>query len=287
MNSPLLRAACCAALAAALASPVRAAVPRYDHVVIVVMENHGLAQIVGNAQAPYITALSLQGANFTNSHGVAHPSQPNYLALFSGSTQGVGSDSCPHTFAGVDNLGAQLVDAHLGFAGYSESMPSAGFTGCRSGDYVRKHNPWVNFTSVPASANLPFSAFPADPSMLPTVAFVVPNLVSDMHDGSVKNGDDWLKANIDRYAQWAKTHNSLLILTFDEDDYATQENLIPTIVVGAGVVPGNYAEPVNHYNVLATVEHLFGLAPLTSATPVTAIFAPPPEPGAPGILEAR
>jgi acid phosphatase len=256
---------------------VFAQAPRYDHVLVVVMENHGLAQVVGNPSAPYITELAHQGAEFTNSHGVTHPSQPNYLALFSGSTQGIVSDSCPHSFAS-DNLGAQLAAAGLSFIGYSESMPSAGFTGCVAGSYARKHNPWVNFANVPANVNQPFSAFPADFAALPSVAFIVPNLLNDMHDGSVANGDAWLKTNIDAYAQWAKTHNSLLILTFDESDYLTSSNLVPTVLVGAGIVPGTYNEPINHYNILSTVESIFGLPGLTSAPPIVDAFSRPATP---------
>lgn len=249
-----------------------AAVPRYDHVVIVVMENHGLSQVVGNPSAPYITALSSQGANFTNSHGVAHPSQPNYLALFSGSTQGIGSDSCPHTFAGANNLGAQLFAAGLSFAGYSESMPTAGFTACSAGLYARKHNPWVNFPNVPSTVNLPFSSFPSDYALLPTVSFVVPNLSSDMHDSDVGTGDAWLKLHIDPYVQWAKTHNSLLILTFDEDDWSTSSNLIPTVFAGAGVVPGGYKGRIDHYSILSTIESIYGLPALGSAPPISDVF---------------
>jgi acid phosphatase len=255
-----------------MAPPARAQAPRYDHVLIVVMENHGLTQIVGNPSAPYITELAHQGAEFTNSHGVAHPSQPNYIALFSGSTQGIVNDGCPHSLAG-DNLGAQLVSAGLSFIGYSESLPTPGYEDCVAGKYARKHNPWVNFSNVPASANQPFSAFPADLSTLPAVSFVVPNLDNDMHDGSVAAGDAWLKTNIDTYAQWAKTHNSLLILTFDEDNYLTLSNHVPTIMVGAGIAPGTYNETVNHYSVLATVESIFGLPPLTSATPIVDVFS--------------
>ncbi len=248
-----------------------APIPRYDHVLVVVMENHGLTQIVGNSQAPYITSLSTQGANFTNSHGVTHPSEPNYIALFSGSTQGVSNDNCPFTFT-TNNLGAQLIGAGLSFTGYSESMPSAGYTGCTSGSYARKHNPWVNFSNVPASANQPYTSFPTNFASLPTVAVLVPNLISDMHDGTVSQGDTWLRNNIDAYAQWAKTHNSLLILTFDEDDSSTSANLVPTIFVGANVVAGNYSELINHYNVLTTLESMYGLAALNAATPINDAF---------------
>lgn len=245
--------------------------PKYDHIVVVIMENHGLTQIVGNSAAPYITSLSTQGANFTNSHGVTHPSQPNYLAFFSGSTQGTTSDSCPHTFSG-NNLGAQLIAAGYSFTGYSETMPSAGYTGCTSGAYARKHNPWVDFSNVPSASNQTFASFPSNYSSLPTVSIVVPDLNDDMHDGSVNQGDAWLKSNIDGYAQWAKTHNSLLILTFDEDDSSTSANLVPTMFVGAGITKGNYSEQINHYNVLRTIQSVYGLASLNSAPAITDVF---------------
>ncbi|HEY7415588.1 MAG TPA: alkaline phosphatase family protein, partial [Ktedonobacteraceae bacterium] len=125
-----------------------------DHVVIVIEENHAYTQIIDSSSAPYINSLAAQGALFTNSHAVAHPSQPNYLALFSGSTQGITDDSCPHTFSGA-NLGSELIGAGLSFAGYSESSPKVGFTECTEGGvpiiddlYARKHAPWVNFTNV-------------------------------------------------------------------------------------------------------------------------------------------
>lgn len=276
MRSAIAAAVGCTVLASITVLPAHAQAPRYDHVLVVVMENHGLAQVIGNRSAPYLTALAGQGANFTNSHGVAHPSQPNYLALFSGSTHGIANDSCPHSYPDADNLGAQLIAAGLGFTGYSESMPAAGYAGCIAGNYARKHNPWVNFPNVPASANQPYSAFPTDFSTLPAVAFVVPNLVNDMHDGSVATGDAWLKTNVEAYAQWAKTHNSLLIVTFDEDDYSTPDNLIPTVMVGAAIAAGTYSEPINHYNILATIENMFGLPRLTSVAPIADVFVGPP-----------
>ncbi len=168
------------------------------------MENHSYSDIIGRASAPYINGLAAQGASFSHSSGVAHPSEPNYLALFSGSPQGVTDDSCPHTFSAA-SLGEELITAGDTFAGYSESMPSNGYTGCTSDDYARKHNPWVNFPKAGASANLGFSRFPTNYSTLPTVSFVVPNLCNDMHDCPAATGDTWLHNNIDTYMQWAKT----------------------------------------------------------------------------------
>jgi hypothetical protein len=233
-------------------------VPTPTHTVVVVMENHSYNDIIGSSSAPYITSLSKSGANFTRSFAVTHPSEPNYLALFSGSTQGITDDSCPHSFA-TANLGSELITAGKSFTGYSESMPSDGYTGCQSGQYYRKHNPWVNFTNVPSSSNLRFSDFPSNYSTLPSVSVVVPNICNDMHDCSVATGDTWLKNHIDSYVQWAKANNGLLILTFDEDDHS-QNNQIPTIFIGQHVKTGNYSEQVNHYRVLRTIEDAYSLA---------------------------
>src|SRR5215472_1817585 len=106
-------------------------VPTPAHIVVVMEENHSYNEIIGNTtNAPYINnTLVSEGALFTQSFAVSHPSEPNYLAIFSGSTQGVNSDKCPLTF-GPPDLGGELIAAGDTFGGYSESMPSVGFTGC-------------------------------------------------------------------------------------------------------------------------------------------------------------
>jgi phosphatidylinositol-3-phosphatase len=249
-------------------------VPQPDHVVVVIMENHSYNEIIGGSSAPYIKSLSQSGANFTQSFAVTHPSEPNYLALFSGSTQGLTDDSCPHTYSGA-NLGQELIAAGRTFVGYSESMPSDGYTGCTKGRYARKHNPWVNFTNVPASSNLVFeNHWPTDYGTLPSVSFVVPNLCDDMHDCSISTGDTWVNNHLDGYVQWAKTHNSLLVLTFDEDD-SSQSNQIPTVFVGQHVRASNFSEHIDHYTVLRTLEDAFGLpyaGESANATPITDVW---------------
>ena len=230
--------------------------PRPDHIVIVIEENKSFSQIIGNREAPYINKLARRGALFTQSYGVAHPSQPNYLALFSGSTRGVTSNICPLTLSG-DNLVSNLQAKGLSFTSYAESMPQASYDGCIYGAYMRKHNPVTNWREFAAS-NQPFSAFPSDYAQLPTVAFVVPDQLNDMHDGSIERGDAWLKQNIERYAQWAMKHNSLLIVTWDEDD-GSSNNRVATIFIGAMVKPGQYEQRINHYNLLRTIEDMHGL----------------------------
>jgi hypothetical protein len=251
-------------------------VPRPDHVVVVMEENTSESSIFGNtSQAPYINSLAEGGAEMTGSFAITHPSQPNYLAIFSGSTQGITDDSCPHSFSGA-NLGSELIAAGLTFTGYSESMPSDGYTGCSSGEYARKHNPWTDFTNVPSSDNLTLASWPSGSfTTLPTVSFVVPNLCDDMHDCSISTGDTWLSNSIDSYAQWAKSHNSVLIVTWDEDDSSTSANHIPTIFYGAGIKPGVYSETIDHYSMLRTIEDAYGLphaGASSSATPITDIW---------------
>ncbi len=255
-----------------MASQAHAAtLPRPAHVVVVIEENHSYSEIIGSSNAPYINSLASQGALFSHSFAVTHPSEPNYLAIFSGSTQGITDDSCPHTFTG-GNLASELIAAGFSFTGYSEGLPSVGYTGCTSGSYARKHNPWVNFTNVPSSDNQPFINFPtiSNYSSLPTLSFVVPNLNDDMHNGTIQQGDTWLKNHLDSYAQWAKTNNSLLIVTWDEDD-SSMSNQIPTIFVGQSVKSGTYSETINHYNVLRTLEDMYGLTPLNNSANVSAI----------------
>jgi acid phosphatase len=252
-----------------------AAVPEPAHIVVIVMENHAYAQIIGDPAAPFINDLARRGALFTRSYAITHPSQPNYLGLFSGSTQGITDDSCPNRFT-APNLAADLNKAGKSFAGYAEDLPGPGSPVCSARDYARKHVPWANFSNVPSSASLPFTSFPATAfAQLPTVSFVIPNLCHDTHDCSVATGDTWLRAHIGGYADWAMTHDSLLILTWDEDD-SGQGNHIATIFAGQKVRPGSYAEPITHYSVLATIEAAYALprdGQAVTATPITDIWS--------------
>jgi acid phosphatase len=242
--------------------------PKPDHIVIVIEENKSFSQIIGNHEAPYINELAKRGALFTQSYGITHPSQPNYLALFSGSTRGISSNACPLELSG-DNLATQLQAKGLSFKSYAESMPEPGYEGCIYGAYMRKHNPVANWKEL-AALNQPFSAFPTNYAQLPTVAFVVPDQRNDMHDGSIAQGDTWLKQNIEDYAQWAMTHNSLLIVTWDEDS-GSEGNRIATLFVGQMVKKWQYKQRIDHYSVLRMVEELYGLPLLNESAKAQSI----------------
>ncbi|AOR34721.1 acid phosphatase [Streptomyces fodineus] len=236
------------------------AVPSPDHVVVVVFENHAYSQVIGSSRAPYINSLKSGGANLTQSYAETHPSQPNYYAMFSGDTQGITDDSCVTPgFSSAPNLASEVIDAGRTWASYNEDLPGQGDTTCSSGDYAQKHNPWFGFGNVPAESAMTFDQFPTDYSTLPQMSYVVPNLCSDMHDCSVSTGDTWLKNNLGGYASWAKTHNSLLVITFDEDNRLSG-NRIPTVLYGQPVAAGSSSSTTyNHYDLLRTLEDSQGL----------------------------
>ncbi|MBX3388596.1 MAG: DNRLRE domain-containing protein [Phycisphaeraceae bacterium] len=257
-----------------------------DHIVIVIEENHGLSQVIGYPGAPYLNQLAANGALFTDFYGLTHPSQPNYIHFFAGASLGVIDNSVPAgTPFTTPNLGASIIASGRTFASFSEDLPYAGFDGATFGAYARKHNPCANWQSaspgpnqLPLAANQPFSAFPSDFSKLPSVSLVVPNLNNDMHDGTIEQGDAWLAQHVGPYAQWAMNHNSLLIITWDEDAN-TLRNQIPTILYGPMVKPGVYASTYTLHNLLRTVCDLSGAAPPLNAqlvSPLAGVFASDP-----------
>lgn len=248
------------------------AIPSPAHVIVVMEENRGYGEIIGSPQAPYINQLALAGASFTDAHAITHPSLPNYLALFSGSTQGVTDDSCPLSFR-LPNLQSDLLEAKLTFVGYSEDLPATGSDVCVSGYYARKHVPWAYFPDDPPANNRPFADFPGNLAELPTVSWVIPNQLNDMHSGPILQADSWLRRNLSRYVVWAQSNNSILIIDWDEDEGGLT-NHIPTIFVGPMVKPGRYSERIDHYNVLRTIEDMYGLSHLghSAAAPLVDVW---------------
>lgn len=252
-----------------IAQSASGAIPRPDHIVICMMENHGYAQVMDSSIAPNIWNLAMNGANLRQFYSLTHPSQPNYILLYSGYNQGEVTDNMPPlTPWQTPNLGASLIQNGFTFKGYSEDLPAVGSTAFYSGSYARKHSPWVNWqgpglNQLPDSVNVPFSDFPTDFNLLPDVSFVIPNQDNDMHNGvdpdRITIGDTWLATHLGDYITWAQTHNSLFILTFDEDNDAYQ-NHIPCIFYGPMVRTGQYS--LNAYNLLdllRTLEEIYGL----------------------------
>jgi acid phosphatase len=229
--------------------------PNYDHIVVVVEENHAYQEIIGNPQASYINFLASGGAVLANYHAITHPSEPNYFALYAGDTFGVADDGI-HQEQGP--TAATILQASgRTFAGFIEAGSP------------QKHNPWESFPEGP-SVERDVSSFPSIFSRLPRVSFVVPNLLDDMHDGTIAGADQWLAAHMNSYAEWAKDNNSLLIVVWDEDDNGPA-NRVPLILYGAHVNHGTFGDDYNHYDLLATLLAASGLAAPNLARNATGI----------------
>lgn len=231
---------------------------RLDHVFVIMLENHSFSSVIGNANAPFINSLADEYAVATNYYGVTHPSLPNYVAAISGSNWASNSDVPSQTFD-HRNLVDQLEAAHISWAAYMETMPSAGFTGnqypANAALYVNKHNPFILFDDVRNSPSRaakikPYSAMAADLSSAnaPRFVWISPNQCHDMHGGvyvtvagesvdgapcpygSAKDdaNDAALKAKADAFVQTAVetimsssawTGNSAIFIVTDENDF--------------------------------------------------------------------
>lgn len=251
---------------------------------IIMEENQGYAATLGDCSAdPYICSLASGYASANNWYGVYHPSLPNYLAFTSGSTHGCASDSCG-TYS-VDNLGNQLTVAGIPWTGYMESMPSACYTGSSSGEYAGKHNPFVHYADVldpsctshvlpyPGPSELVSALRGARP---PDFVWITPNLIDDMHDGTVADGNSWLQTNLAPVlsSAWYTNYTSTVIVTMDENDAQSSGGCcgdavggqVPEIIISRNAVRrGPVSATGDHYGTLRTIEEAFGVPLLGAA----------------------
>jgi len=264
-----------------------ASLPRPDHVVVLIEEDHSYAELFGPPPAgalqtwstvtpgqetwdAHLRSFEQESASFTHARSVGSTNAVDYQALFSG-LRPIGDAPISPT---APNIASELNAAGLSFGGFAEDLPSIGYTGGSVGDYSTTHNPWLPFSNFPPRSAKPFENFPDDKwSALPTVAYVIPNQVDNMHGGTVNTADEWFHANIEPYADWAKTHNSMLIVTWDESHQVGDS--IPTLVYGPMVKPGKYSQPITQDNILRTIEDMYGLSPTgkaADAAPLSQIF---------------
>jgi hypothetical protein len=245
------------------------ALPALGHVWVIVLENQSYGDIVGAPEAPYLNDLIARSGLATAYQGVAHPSQPNYLAMFSGSTQGV-TDNDPHDLD-APTLADQLEAAGRSWRVFAENVPAGCSTATLAsggadgtGDYVRKHEPAISFRSISGDPTRcadiqPFAAF--DPAAA-DLSFVIPNMCHDMHDCDVAAGDAWLESFVPRILDSAAWHDrGVLIVTFDEsDESSTTDNHLATVVSSPLVQAGTTSSvPHNHFSLLRTIQAGFGL----------------------------
>ena len=263
------------ALCAVLIGPVTALgstpIPAFSHIYLIVMENHEYGSIVGNSQAPYLRGLIARYGLAKNYTAVAHPSEPNYFALWAGSTFGVHDD-------GIDNLSARNIRDQLVAHGrtwhvYAQDLPAVCSTVAAAsggvdlvgaaGVYVRKHEPAISFLNI-SRYSTRCSRITRLATFSPTAAsleLIVPNLTNDMHDGSIAQGDAFLSAFVPKITGSTAFQNSLLLITWDEGT----TNIgggghVATIVISPQTpVAKRSTIAHNHYSLLRTIENAWGL----------------------------
>ena len=252
---------------------------------MVVFENKERDGIVGNRAAPTFAALGRRYAKLSAYTAVAHPSLPNYLALVSGSTQGIHSD-CTSCIVGGPSLADTLERAGLTWKTYAEGLPEPGFLGASAGLYAKKHDPFLYFRQVaddPVRRALvvPFTQFRRDlrTGRLPRFALVVPNLCNDMHDCPVATGDRWLRREIVPLLGARELAGSVVFVVFDEGSSDVGGGgRVAALALGPAVRPGSgFGLPTSHYGLLRTIEDAWGLPRLglsAGARPITGIWAP-------------
>jgi phospholipase C len=269
--------------------------PTYRHVIWIWMENHSLGDIIGNkSQAPYINSLATSCGLATGYHNTTHPSLPNYLAATSGIAQG----SLPVTSyldCNVSVICHMTAGSVFGqgesWKAYEESMPSNCYKS-NSGEYAVRHNPAAYYTSLSgcASKDVPYTQLATDlaGNALPAFSFITPNLIDDMHDGTIAQGDAWLASHLPAILNSAQYQSgtTAVFITWDEgsggypiedcDDSSVTDTScrVPTIVISpstpAGTTSGAFFD---HYSLLATTEQLLGLPKLASASSAAAMTA--------------
>lgn len=241
------------------------------HVVWIVMENQAYSSVIGSRAAPYLNRLAQSCGVAARFFAEAHPSLPNYLAMTSGSTQGVTDDSGP----GAHLMGAPSIFSQLEsrWRALEESMPHA----CAlsdAGQYAVRHDPAAYYLSVRSLCtrqDVPLRGTRATAAF----TFVTPNLCHDMHSCTVQAGDRWLARWLPRLLRQRQytSGSTVVFITWDEDDGSSHQH-IPTLVLSPETRPGTRsAVAFDHYSLLATTEDLLGVSRLGSAAKARSMSA--------------
>jgi hypothetical protein len=241
------------------------------------MENKAFDQI-GAASAPYINSLVTRCALATNFFAESHPSLPNYVAMTSGSTQGISDDSGPSSHP----LNVPSIFSQLGsdWRALNESMPS-NCARSDSGLYAVRHNPAVYYTNIGGQCAAQDVPLADPPDLSARFTFITPNECSDMHScpstgsnasAQIKTGDDWLAQWMPKILDSPQYHagNTAVFLTWDEDDYGGN-NHIATVVIAPSTPPGlKVTTRYDHYAMLRTTEDMLGLSTTVGAATTAA-----------------
>jgi len=228
------------------------------HVVWVLMENQDYSSVIGSGDAPYINRLARTYGLATRYSAISHPSLPNYVALTSGGTQGISDDSDPSSH----RLGAPSIFGQLpGGASRSleQGMPSACATG-DSGEYAVRHNPEAYYAKLHGECRRSDVPLSGRPDLSARFTFVTPNLVNDMHDGSVGDGNRFLQRFVPELlaTQQYRARDTAIFIVWDENAGASG-NRVPCIVISPFTHGVSDSRSYSHYSLLRTTEEVLGL----------------------------
>jgi phosphatidylinositol-3-phosphatase len=241
--------------------------PVFGHVYLIVLENHGYDTVVKGKLMPYLQGLIRQGGLATAYQAVSRPSQPNYIALFSGDVHDI-DDDANHDI-NAPNLADQLEGKGRTWSVSAENLPNGCFTGATAsggrdgpGTYARKHEPAISFLSIsrnPARCGRIHDLTAFDPGEA-DFQLIVPNLCNDAHDCPLSTADTWLSKLMPKIlGSDTFKKDGLLIVTFDEAE-SRQPNHVPLVAVGPSVRAGTTSDaPTTHYSLLRTIEDNWGL----------------------------
>lgn len=237
---------------------------RFKKVVWLIFENESYTPVM--IQQDFVK-VAKAGALFTKMRAEGRPSQPNYIAMVAGSTLGVNGNQnydLNHT-----HVGDLLEKAGLDWRVYAEDFPGNCFTGATSGNYARKHNPFMSFLNVtknPArcakieSTARFFQDYAND--TLPAFTMFIPNMKNSGHDSGFDYAGKWMASKFGSiFSNPAAMDDTLFIVTFDESGYPASE--IYTVLLGSQVVPGSKnSQKLNHISLLKMIEDEFKIGNL-------------------------
>jgi len=221
----------------------RSDLKNYQHVFIIMMENTSFTSLIGNTNAPFINSAAKTYGLATNYTGVTHPSQPNYIAATSGSTNGVLNDN--DITINVPNIVDQLEGAGKTWKAYMQSLSLCTTKldhACGNQLYERKHDPFVSYLDVQTNparlANIvDFGQFATDlaNNTVPDYSWISPDQCNDMHgrggpstdpcnfndvSGLIMTGDAFLSMTVSKIMNSrAWTGNSVIFITWDDSDF--------------------------------------------------------------------
>jgi hypothetical protein len=253
--------------------------PSFKRVFVIVLENTGAEQALAQ---PYLRSLLREGAYLNKFFAISHPSQPNYIAMTSGDTQGV-VDNRPVSLK-ARHLGDLLDDKFMTWRQYAGGYPGRCFLGEVHGTYARKHAPFLSYRNVqndPARCARTVNSAQLDRDIadgkLADYSLYIPDIDEDGHDTGVGFADRWLKVTFGKKFKDPRfMKDMLVVITFDEDD-GKHGNKIYTVLLGDSVIPGARSETRHDfYSLLRTIEDTLGLASLNTndakAKPIVGIW---------------